>query len=250
MSSKVSLSRNGAWSWRQSVTSNKVNLKTQQTHSSVCASMRTHAHIHASPLLASAGIRTLSKDANRALDGHLVWTWILQGKTTGDILVEDLGKSWRFSGRQLAHFVEKGNDVLGPRWHVPWRASSSPGSRKTWHASLQCQFYSMTRDLTHCVYFKTNKNKLCSRMRRLSKIEHKTSKQFHTQRVFLDHAPWSPTCKIVWFKNKQTNKKTYTRWSLGFFLILKNLKLNTRPALRDSNGRCVYFMVSEYTTLK
>lgn len=172
MSSKVSLSRNGAWSWRQSVTSNKVNLKTQQTHSSVCASMRTHAHIHASPLLASAGIRTLSKDANRALDGHLVWTWVLRGKIKGDILVEDLGKSWRFSGCQLAHFVEKGNDVLRPHWHVPWRASSSPGSRKTWHASLQCQFYSMTRDLTHCVYFKTNKNKLCSRMKRLFKIEH------------------------------------------------------------------------------
>lgn len=156
MSSKVSLSRNRAWSWRQSVTSNKVNLKTQQTHSSVCACMRTHAHIGppstASPLLASAGIRTLSKDANRALDECLVWTWILRGKIKGDILVEDLGKSWRFSGRQLAHFVKKGNDVLGPRWHVPWRASSSPGSRKTWHASLQCQFYSMTRFNTLCLF--------------------------------------------------------------------------------------------------
>lgn len=120
MSSKVSLSRNGAWSWRQSVTSNKVNLKTQHTPSSVCACLRMQAHSGppstASPLLASAGIRTLSKDANRALEGHLVWTWILRGKIKGDILVEDLGKSWRFSGRQLAHFVKKGSDVLGPRW--------------------------------------------------------------------------------------------------------------------------------------
>lgn len=196
MSSKVSLSKNGAWSWRQSVTSNKVNLKTQQAHSSVCACMRTHAHMGppstASPLLASTAIRTRSKDANRALDGCLVWTWILWGKIKGDILVEDLGKSWRFSGRQLAHFVKRGNDVLGPCWHVPWRASSSPRSRKPWHASLQCQFYSMTRDLTHCVYFKTNKNKLYSRMRRLFKIEHKTSKQFHTHWDYFCIMPLGP----------------------------------------------------------
>ena len=138
-----------------------------------------------------------------------------------------MGKSWCFSGPLLAHFVKRRDSLLCPHWHVLCVPASSSRNRKTWHSSLQSQSKCMVRDLTHCIYFKTYKKKL------YSKINMKLPKQFYTVsvRVFWGHASWPPNCRTVWWKKPL--------WSLGLFFILKSLKLNTSPALWDSSTSCI-----------
>lgn len=138
----------------------------------MCTYACTHTHTHGppsivSPLLASTTVWTLWNGTNRAFED----------------LVEDLGKSWCFSGPLLAHFVQGRADVLRPPWQVPWCASR-PGNRKTRHTSLQYQFYSTIRGLTRCVFFKKIKKKFYLRMPWRFKIEHEASKQFHTHRKY------------------------------------------------------------------
>lgn len=136
---------------------------------STCACMYTHVHAHTQvhcqmchllPVLESG----LFQMVQTALLGVQHRPECCGERVKVTYQLRTMGKSWCFSAPLLAHFVKRRDSLLCLHWRVLCVPASSSRNRKTWHSSLQSQSNCMVRDLTHCIYFKTYKKKLYSKI--------------------------------------------------------------------------------------
>lgn len=144
------------------------------THAHICTCtdsastyihMYTHVHTHTQvqcqmchllPVLESGLLHV----AQTALVGCPAATWMLWGKIEGDIQDEDHGHVMMFLWASVGSFLRKGETVYSAHIGI----CSGSRSRKAWHNSLQSQSNCMIRDLALCIYFKTCKKKLYSKI--------------------------------------------------------------------------------------